>query len=315
MVSRRLALTDVSGDAAHAFRSMLEVLNGRTSCTWQLVESIEHAEVVVTGNTGRFASPPMQLHGKRVVAVIESADVRVRPNTPYVLTHPFRVMQVLSVLDEIADDYKRPELRIVHNASASHWDFAESVRALRAAISTGPWYRTHTAEGAEIVVSGNLHNFACEPAVFEQIRVGATTLSSLAPASVQSVPSRYVRRPLLELLWHSAYHSGSALSPWLDAHGSFQLRRWPDFGTISSTRQHLQLVAMLAKRSRSRAQLAQAADAPIGEVDRLLNALSLCDLLVSEHFVQPARAPATSALPGFIRSLLGSLRRTLDLAL
>jgi len=314
MVPRRVTLADVSGDAAYAFRSMLELLNGRTNCAWQLVESIEQAEVVVTANTRHFASPTTLLHGKQVVAIIETADVRLRPNTPYVLTHPFRVMQVLAILDEIADDYKRPELRIVRNPQAGHWDFAESARALVGAHSQAPWYSTRTADGAEIIVTGNLHSFACEAAAFEQVRAGATMLSALVPANVQSVPPRYVRHPSFELFWHNAYHAGTALAPWLEARGNFHIRRWPDFGTIPATRLHLQLVAMLAKRSCSRTQLANAADAPMVEVDRLLNALSLCDLLVFESSPPVAHAQPTAPLPGFIRSLLGSLRRSLKLA-
>jgi hypothetical protein len=70
---------------------------------------------------------------------------------------------------------------------------------------------------------------------------------------------------------------------------------------------------MLARRSCSRAQLAHATQAPMADVDRLLNALSLCDLLVFETAPAP-RAQTTAPLPGFIRSLLGSLRRSLNLA-
>ena len=310
---RRLAVADVAADAAHAFRSMLDVLNGRTSCAWQLVESVDDADVVVTGRADHTHAP-VRLEGKRIVAIIESADVRMRAHTPYVLTHPFRVMQVLAILDEIAEDYKRPELRIVSDAQSGHWDFAESVRALGAAHVQAPWYRTHTAEGAEIIVTGNLHSFACEAAVFEQVRAGSTTLSALVSANVQSVPARYVRHPACELFWHNAYHAGAALAPWLDGRGSFHIRRWPDFGTIPSSRLHLQLVAMLARRSCSRTQLGRAADAPMADVDRLLNALSLCDLLVCETSAPLARVQSTAPLPGFIRSLLGSLRRSLNLA-
>lgn len=314
MTTRRITLaTDVGNDAAHAFRSMLEVLSGRTSCAWQLVDTIERADVVVSGNAAQLMSTS-PARDRRVIAVVEKAAPGIRPNTPYVLTHPFRVMQVLSMLDEIEDEYKRPEMRIERSPELGHWDFAESVRALAATSSQASWYCAKTAAGAEVIVTGNLHSFACEAVVFEQIRTGSTTLSALAPASVQSVPLNYVRRPACELFWHNAFNASMALAPWIEGRGSFHIRRWPDFGTIPATRQHLQLVAMLAKHGCSRAQLAHATNAAMVDIDRLLNALSICDLLVFEESTAVARAKPSAQLPGFFRSLLSSLRRSLDLA-
>src|SRR5262249_10498766 len=126
MLAQRVAVVDVEADAAQAFRSMLEVLRGRTRCRWQLVESVDEANVVLTD--GRRAPPPGRHH---VVAIVESCDVR--PRTPYVLTHPFRVMQVLSILDEIAEDVQS---RIGPTVEAEReqpgaWDFALSLHALR----------------------------------------------------------------------------------------------------------------------------------------------------------------------------------------
>ena len=312
MALRRLTIADVGADATHAFRSMMEVLSGRMSCAWELVESIDEADVVVTGNPEQL-DHPAPLKGKRIVAIVEKADVRLRAHTPYVLTHPFRVMQVLAILDEIADDFKHPELRIVRNPQADQWEFAESVRALVAGPVKSAWYRTRTTDGAGIIITGNLHNCACDATVFEQVRYGTTGLSALTPTSVQSVPARYVKRPLVELLWQNAYHASVALAPWLDPNGLYRVGRWPDFGTIPPTRQHLQLVAAMSRRALSRAQLGRVVEASPGEIDRLLNALSLCNLLAVETAV-PVAAKSASPLPGFLRSMLGSLRRSLKLA-
>lgn len=309
---RRLTIADVGSDAAHAFRSMLDVLVGRMSCAWELVDSIHDADVVVTGDPGRLVPPPA-LNGKRIVAISESVDVRLRQYTPYVLTHPFRVMQVLAILDEVAEDLKRPELHIVRGPEIGCWDFAESVRALAGGIASLTWHRAHTTEGGEVLVTGNLQGFACEGGVYEQVRSGSTRLSRLSVATMQGIAARYVRRPFAELLWHNAWHASTTLAPWLDSGACFRIREWPDFGVIAPTRQQLQLVAAMAHRAFSRAQLTRLAEAETSEVDRLLNALSLCDLLgVEKNLAAPGRAAAP--LPGFLRVALGSLRRSLKLA-
>jgi hypothetical protein len=310
MNERQLAMLDIDAEPARAFHSMLEVLKGRTRCAWRLVDSIEQADVVVTGTHATVTTA--QLAGKQRIAIIDDPNAPIQIGTSHVLRHPFRVMQVLTILDDLADEEPRPELRITLDEQAGRWDFAESVRRIRAASSPAAWYSTRTPQGEEIIVTGNLHNFACEAAVFEQVRAGPLRLSALVEAHVQSVPSQYVRSTLFELLWHNALQADTALAPWLKRGGGFHIRRWPDFGSLPSTRQQLQMVAMLAKRSCSRAQLAHAAST--AEADRLLNALSVCDLLVHDAAAPAARAPAESPLPGFMRSLLGSLRRSLRLA-
>lgn len=311
MIMRQLAITDLSADAARAFRSMLEVLSGRTSVTWNLVETLVGADVIVTGEPARVNPVWSAQQGKRIVAIIEGGQKRASQHAPYVLQHPFRVMQVLAILEEIAEDYKRPELRIVRGAESGLWDFAESVRAAAGQGSPPAWYRTQTATGAEIIVTGTLTSCACESAVFANICNQTVSLAPLAQTVVQSVPARYTKRPLSELLWYNTWHASSALAPWLDPDALYGIRRWPDFGTIPPSRQQLQLVAMIARRPLSRIALARAVEASSSEIDRTLNALSLCGFIAPKPAPQ-VRAQDTSPLPGFIRSLLGSLRRRIS---
>jgi len=315
MTARRLAITDVGEAAAHALRSIFDVLNGRTACRWELVGDPADADVVATSDfdTNSSRTHDARVRGKRVIAIVESTDARARVQTPYILMHPFRVMQVLSVLDEIADDLKHPELRIASNDGPNPWAFAESVRALSALSAPATWYRAQDRNGAEIIVTGNLHGCACEPQLFEQIRSGTTTLGALAPALVHSVPARYVRPPMTELLWHNAITASAALAPWLSARGSFRLVRWPDFGSIPSTRAQLQMVAALSRRACTPPELARATGASEPEIHRLLNALSLCGLLsVSEYtLADRSEAAAGTSVGGVIHALIGGLRRSL----
>lgn len=313
MTTRRFAMIDLGEDARRAFGSMVEILNGRTRTEWEAVDAIEAADVVVAGfSAGRSTLPDLYRENTPVLAIVESGDLR--PHTPYVLTHPFRVMQVLSVLDELADIEPRRSLRVaaLPAATAASWEFAASLRALAHAPVAAQWLVTRADDGAEVMVSGNLRSFACDSATLARIRGGRIALSALEPATTQLVPARQNRRAIDELLWYTGCNAGAGLAPWLDALASFRLRRWPDFGFLRPTRAQLQIVAALAARAQTRSELARAVEAPKSDVDRILNALSLCDLLAptSAPALQRNRGVANLAA-GFVRSLIGSLRKTL----
>lgn len=320
-MSRTVAVVDVQFDAAQAFRSMLEVLNGRTRCRWQLVDSVDDANVIVTAFThGRSLLSSWQKRDKRIVAIVETCDLR--PETQYVLTHPFRVMQVLSILDEIADESAqaggRPDAEVRHQVvdPLAAWDFARSVRALAASTPQWDWYRAQARDGRDVLVSGNLRSYACHASMIQSLRAGSLVLGSLEPATAQKVPQRQERRPIGELLWHNAYAAGATLAPWLRADAAFRVRHWPDFGVIPPTRARLQLVAALSGRSCTRNELARLTGAPRGEIDRVLSALSLCGFLhPDDSAVRDAHGGGVaSSRPGtMIRALIGGLRKRLHL--
>jgi len=310
MLSRSLAVVDVEADAALAFRSMLDILDGRTLCRWKLVDSVDEAQVVVAGFTRGRSGADWRHPDKQLVAIVESTDVR--PQTPYVLTHPFRVMQVLTILNELADQPVLPA-RAAAAAAAKEWEFAESVRALAGQPVQSAWYRGETAEGGEVLVAAQQHGYAGEAAVIERICRGAVPLSALVPTKVQNVPTHYARRPMAELLWHNAYHASAKLAPWLDASAAFRAKRWPDFGVIPASRPRLQLVAALSGRALHRAELVALGHMAASEVDRVLNALSLCDLISTDKpSLPPMQRGDTPARPqGFLRALIGGLRQRL----
>lgn len=308
MLARRIAVVDVEADAARAFRSMLEVLSGRTRCRWQIVDSIGDANVVVT--SGHRPLPRPHDDATPVVAIVHSCDVR--PRTPYVLTHPFRVMQVLSILDEIADE----SANLSDTASPAQtgrapgiWEFAESVRSLSAAPAATAAHRAYTRDGRDVYVSGDLQTYACDAAVADAIRSGATTLTALSRTAARRVADAPAARPAAELLWHNAWHAATGLAPWLDGAATFRIRRWPDFGLIPARRAQLQIVAALARRDCTRADLARIVPSARADIERALNALSLCGLLAhSGRGLPPQRAPSAPEPPGFLRGLIDGLR-------
>jgi hypothetical protein len=312
MQSRSLAVVDVHADAASAFRSMLDILDGRTHCRWKLVDSVDDAQVIVAGfSGGRSGLGDWRRSDKHVVAIVESSDVR--PQTPYVLTHPFRVMQVLTILNEIADEgVSAPACQDPPPASSAEWEFADSVRALLGKPTQSAWYRATSTDRQEVLVAAAHLGYAAAPATLDRVRRGTIRFSALAPIRLQNVPPQYERRPTAELLWHNAYHASTQLAPWLDPSGGFRTRRWPDFGVIPATRPRLQLLAALSRRESRRTELVALGHASAEEVDRVLNALSLCDLLDSDRSaISPPARHATAAAPGFLRTLIGGLRQRL----
>lgn len=119
MGALQVAVVDVEADAALAFRSMLGVLQGRMSARWQLVDSVDSADAVVTSNWRLLDEWRRRAGSGRVVAIVGKDDAGARPDAIYVLNHPFRVMQVLSVMDDIAGQIVAPAIASARSATLS----------------------------------------------------------------------------------------------------------------------------------------------------------------------------------------------------
>ena len=160
------------------------------------------------------------------------------------------------------------------------------------------------------MISKALHSYASAPDVVEQIRNGTAVLEPVNAVEAHKIESRFVRRPLCELLWHNAFFAGRKLAPWLDANATFNIRRWPDFGTLPHTRLTLQLAAALSAKATSRRELLNSLDAQATDIDPLLNAFSLCGFIASDQRL--TKAGYSSMRPaGFLHSLIGAFRQKL----
>jgi hypothetical protein len=116
-------------------------------------------------------------------------------------------------------------------------------------------------------------------------------------------------------LWRLGLHGEkNRLLPELPANASFKLRRWPDFGRIEHTADHMRLAARLVRQKSTVLELAIAAGLPVSNVNSFINACCLCELVEVhpvEHatnsvrttaVVQPARY---AGIFRTIRSVLG----------
>lgn len=315
MRTRRIAVAGLADDASQAFRSMLKILDGRGGLSWSLVAP-EDAEVLIAGTHGdELVARRWAKTDKPLVAVYEGAAAR--PMTPYTLHHPFRVMQLLGVLDDIdqalggtAQDTARGR-----SAAGTLWTFAESLRLLARSSAGG---NLHVAgEGAQrVFVRDDLSVYHAGADTVRRLVGHSLELPALRLAS-EGPPADFVCRPVFELAWFTAWHASDALAPWVDANALYRLRRWPDFGLLRGTREQLALAALLTHASYSRAQLIQSSRQPAANVDRFLNACALAGVLASAGEAAPAAEPAgtfiaasAARLGGLIRGLRSRLGLT-----
>lgn len=288
MRTRRIAVVGLAEDANQAFRSMLRILDGRGGLSWALTAP-DDADVLIAGtHAEEAASQRWALTDKPVIAVYEGGAAR--PLTPYTLHHPFRVMQLLGVLDEVDQalggasvEVTRP--RGVVDPSLS---FAESLRLLARGSAHGNLHRA--ANGRDIVfVRDDLSAYYAAADTVQRLTQQPMELPALAPSG-EPVPPHFICRPVFELAWFTGLHGGDALAPWVEREALHRLRRWPDFGLVRGARAQLALAALLTHASHTRNRLIEVSRQPAAQVDRFLNASALAGVLASSGEAAPPAA-------------------------
>ncbi len=120
---RNLRISDIglSKDASHAFHSMLAIVQGRAAADWHLSTPAE-ADVLLAPT--QQAAHGAHTRDKTVIVVAEERSEWI--DAPFVLRHPFRVMQILSILDAVSAHLQTEPV----TACSTHWAGAQSLRAL-----------------------------------------------------------------------------------------------------------------------------------------------------------------------------------------
>jgi hypothetical protein len=315
MRTRRIAVAGLGDDVSQAFRSMLKILDGRGGLSWTLAAP-DDAEVLIAGAHGDdLAARRWARTDKPVIAVYEGAAAR--PMTPYTLHHPFRVMQLLGVLDEVdqALSGPAPDTSRACAAVEGSFDFAESLRRLARSSAAG---NLHAAgeSAARVFVRDDLSAYYASAETAQRLTRAALPLPALRLASDEPPPG-FVCRPVFELAWFTGWHAADAPAPWLDRHATYRLRRWPDFGLLRGTRDQLALAALLTHASYGRARLVELSQQTESAVDRFLNACALSGVLATTTEIAPATdgagafiANSAARLGGLIRGLRSRLGLT-----
>ena len=315
MHTRKIAVVGLGDDAVHAFRSMLKIIEGRASAAWELTTP-EHADVLMAG-AGEPAIERWARTDKPLIAVYEGGTAR--PASPYTLCHPFRVMQLLGVLDDVARVLDTANENVanapVHAAEApvSAWAFAESLRQLARATAQGRLLVAHCGYGS-LYVHDDLSAYHANAELLSRLVRQGAALTPLATAA-DPLPAGLLRRPVFELAWFAGLHGPEGLAPWLDRRAGHRLRRWPDFGLVRGSREQLALAAALSHGAFDVERLAQSSQQPTAQVERFLNACAMTGLLASTQATVPAAEPARAAPAAFSRlgNLIRGLRHRLGL--
>ncbi|MEO7323690.1 MAG: hypothetical protein ABIW82_02570 [Dokdonella sp.] len=310
MRTRRIAVVGLKDDAAHAFHSMLKIVDGRAQSAWSL-SAPDDADVLMAGvDANEPAIERWARTDKPLIAVHQGTEGR--PLTPFTLHHPFRVMQLLGVLDEVERTLAATPAVPPMSAAPKRtdWAFCESLRLLSRRSACGQRYSA-SAPDAEVFVQDDMAAYYISVPALHRLRSGDLHLPALRIDSA-NLPNDFVRRPVFELAWFSGLHEGAGLAPWLEPEATFHLRRWPDFGMLRATRQDLTLAALLSQGSFTRQALAQSTGKPVSDIDRFISACATSGILASNAL--SATLPAPFRAPTRFGGLIRSLRRHLGLA-
>ncbi|MGB1465796.1 MAG: hypothetical protein ACPG8O_05475 [Alcanivorax nanhaiticus] len=319
MDNKKLAFVGLEADTTSACLSMLKIMNGRSSVEWIQTEP-EEADVLMVANEDSAACQQWQQSNKPCIVIYHNNEHK--PSAPYTLSHPFRVMQLINVLEDVsrtlgagqqdstqAVSPKAPA-RSRSTASPAN-DFSASLYQAVTAKNKQTLYQAQSAKGSLFVSPSAGAYFIQEP-LFNEVRHKTATFSALKPATETDL-SAYIRRPIAELAWMTA-QLASTLPEWLPKDGSFRLKRWPNVRSAKNNRAYLSMSALMTKQPCRREQLAAHAGCEQQQVDRFLSACAMSDLLVCEAgAAAPTHAPVSDE-PRRLGSFIQGLRHRLGLS-
>jgi len=322
MRKQRLGFVGLGDDTASACLSMLKIMDGRSEVDWSHSDP-DSADVLMISCDQTDETQRWERSDKPRIVVYHGNQQK--PASPFILQHPFRVMQLLSVLDEVADTLSSGA------ASPSHSPAQVTAPSTAVSNNVSPfWLSLHEAvngnvpDPAGLLVSSSSHGalyfkpasqrFYASKALFRQLAAGSVELGPLKPTT-EVVPEETVACPLFSLCWMVSRYGATHLAPWMNPEGAFHLKRWPSFGTLEKSRTHLSLCALMTKRPLTREQLQQVSHCSEEELDRFINACEMSDLMVFEEAVQVA-LPEAAAEEGKGRfgGLIKGLRSRLGLS-
>ena len=290
-------------DTSRALHSMLQVLQGRMRTPWQ-TRTLERADLLLAHSdcdAGVLAA--WHRTGKPVVLVID--ERAPRPTVAFVLRQPIRVMQLMTVLEAIAEQI-HSTLRPRDGGEAdATWGSLETLRQLMARGDSGQM-ESCTNDGSRLWIDRSRAFVGA--ATLQQLRLGRAGAGPFI-ASTQPVPETTIGIATTDLAWMLALGGPAELAPWLSPDASYRLRRWPDFGRLGTTTALIELAAVASARAWTPARLAEASGKDSADIFRFLNAASMAGLLASTP--APARTGTGVACTRLWSRLVGDLRRHL----
>lgn len=148
-----------------------------------------------------------------------------------------------------------------------------------------------------------------------KVSVQALRLESVSPMTLLTEEKQANIVSLEAFMWFCGMQfSTRTLLPWLATWTGFRLNRWPDFGKLPSTRQHLRLATLLTQQAHTLESLVGNAAVPQDEVVAFLNTAFLCDWLREDSSVPVPVAAKPPPAPQHAKSIIGRIRARLGLS-
>lgn len=273
---RTLRVCDVglSEDASHAFRSMIKVVQGGTTMTWELSDP-DHAQVLfVHCSSDSSVRDACCKAGKPWVCILDGCCRQ--SDCQRVLRHPFRVMQLIDVLNDTARELQADSSPTP--ANQPQWAVLDALHQLTSSTPLTGWHVADGASAADGQVWIGPGSALASDAVIRQLRSQQWTLSRLEKAS--SKPAGDVRLiAWRDMAWWFGMNTPHGLAPWLHDDAVYWLSRWPDFGRLGAHVGDIELAAWASSGAHTPAELVEKSGYPEHKVHRFLAAASLAQLL------------------------------------
>lgn len=329
MKSQTLTLTTIGLPVRTELRikSLLEVVNSKTTHSWAFVDGT--ANVMICDPTSALSAIALKRSRtavERCVSLVKDDETLPLPDTE-TLRDPIRAGDFVDLLNSVSATLEQPQQGQSGARAEPALDAEDPFRfgtTLRKLAKSGSndVFMLQTGGFVAHVVPATRTVLTLEP-------IDSRTMQEITqpgvPVSVMQYPASYAdqlmsngaqRSSTDALLWSIGLHGpADRMLNELPQTGAFKLRRWPDFGRLEHSADHLRIAARLSRRESGLVELASSLGQATRNVTPFINACALCDLL---KVAQPATAmnsppPAPRAAPRTtyagifqtIRSVLG----------
>jgi hypothetical protein len=325
MRARNLTLTGIGLPVRAELRlkSLLEVINSKTTDRWSYVEQGD-AHVAICDPASALSAVTMRRGASgptRFFSLVEDASLAAVGTG--VIRDPIRASDLIELLNLVSSTLSCEAPQKEWAALTSSTNTSTDGRdAFPVAVALRGLARAK-GQAAYVLQAGafEMHVMPAARTVHLMEPVDEQGLRSLAgpgvPISIRELPATRAGElvahscKLDELLWRLGLHGEkSRLLPELPVHAWFKLRRWPDFGRIEHTPDHVRLASRLVRQKATVLELAIAAGLPVSKANSFINACCLCDL-IEVHAVEHTARVATSTQPTRYAGIFKTIRSVL----
>ncbi|HET8897869.1 MAG TPA: hypothetical protein VFN09_03720 [Rhodanobacteraceae bacterium] len=279
-------------------KSLLNVLDGRTSANWRHVEGFDADVVLCAPDSpfGALARRKEREHGRPLCIAVAAPGEAVREWTR-VLHQPLRMHQFLDVLETLSSEIQSGQSGAAPKPpveSAAHHAHEAAPRNTLVAELRGLYQAVDTTERSYLIKAGGVSMAIDLPQGRCHVKSGFTTdtferlMAVRGEVDVQPLPPGNQRDQLVgepwiwleTLLWRLGLLGRAETDLGSDPDAStFGLRCWPDFGKIPSNPVHIKLTALLSKRELGIEAAAAMLNVASHDVRAFLRACACCGLL------------------------------------